>query len=106
MTDGYIKADPTAWARAVNELKVARDTVDERSSKMGLVRVRRAEQALLNLAAPDLSAVAEKLMIVWQYEIWDETAEGRQLQMIVGDLRRLEATGPGARECQCTGGGR
>lgn len=48
-----------------------------------------AEDKVLAQRAPDIDAVADKLMILWDEDVWSENEEGTQMRIIIGDLRRL-----------------
>ena len=46
-----------------------------------------AEDNVLGQRAPNLDAIADKLMILWDDQIWLETKKTTQMQIIIGDLR-------------------
>ena len=48
-----------------------------------------AEDKVLAQRAPDIDAVADKLMILWDEDVWSENEESTQMQIIIGDLRWL-----------------
>ena len=54
-------------------------------------RFQAAEEALLCQPAPDIEAVIEKLLIIWEHELAIETPDSIPLMTVVGDLRRLAA---------------
>lgn len=51
-----------------------------------------AEEKVLGQRAPSLDALASKLMILWEDDIWLDTVEATQMQIIVGDLRQFART--------------
>ena len=48
-----------------------------------------AEEVMLDLPAPDLSAVIQKLSLLWEVELWDDSEEARHRRLLLGDLQRL-----------------
>jgi hypothetical protein len=97
MTDHYVTADPAAWASARDELRAAtaaqnaltaaaRKTHGDEVSR----RLVRAQEALLDLYAPDVQAVIEKLEIIWEIELGEDDQESGWKQIVIGDLRRIQ----------------
>ena len=50
-------------------------------------RINIAADKVLGQRAPSIDAIADKLMILWEDEIWFETNKATQMQIIIGDLR-------------------
>ena len=50
-------------------------------------RINIAAEKVLGQRAPSIDAIADKLMILWEDEIWFETNKATQMQIIIGDLR-------------------
>ena len=50
---------------------------------------KKSEDKVLAQPAPDVGAIADKLLILWGEKVWSELEEGEQMRMIVGDLRRF-----------------
>ena len=53
-----------------------------------MVRQRRGVK-VLGQRAPSIDAIADKLMILWEDDLWLETTKSTQMQMIIGDLRQF-----------------
>ena len=102
MTDKFISADPIAWQNALAEFKAARAEFEKFASsddeaKVDAIqyRVEQAEEAVLAQPAPDIAAVAEKLLIIWEDEVCSEIDNGAGKCMVIGDLRRLDGLSRG-----------
>jgi hypothetical protein len=98
MTDGYVKADPAAWATALTELQAARTAFNTLTEQHAAIKAKadeagdrlvQAEEALLDLHAPDLPAVIEKLEIIFEPAMWNECLESERKVTVIGDLRRI-----------------
>lgn len=48
-----------------------------------------ARQKVLGQRAPNIDGVADKLLILWEEEVWLETEKVTPEQIIVGDLRQF-----------------
>lgn len=48
-----------------------------------------AAEKVLDQRAPSIDGVADKLMILWEEDIYLDDHKARQMQIIVGDLRLL-----------------
>ena len=78
MTKGYLKTDPIAWEQAVTEFEAARaacDAANPSKADATYDRYQETEEALLAIPAPDLEAVIEKLLIIWENELAIETPD-------------------------------
>lgn len=98
MIKGFLRVDPRAWEQAVVEFESARAACDLRksgddpsASDVIFDRFQAAEEALLCQPAPDIDAVIEKLLIVWEHELAIVTPDSIPMMAVVGDLRRLAA---------------
>ncbi len=97
MNEGLTTADPAAWKAALLEFKAAqlefrslKDNDDAAAVTATIIRHSDAERALLALAAPDINAVIEKLFVLFDSELWEETEDACHKQKVIGDLRRVE----------------
>lgn len=103
MAEGFVIPDVDAWARALGGLTAAEaafDAVSDHRSPQGeatLEHLSRAQDALLDLHAPDLLGVYKKLQIIWESENGDDTESMRKLG-VMGDVFRLHFTGCGSLE--------
>ncbi|WP_420381834.1 hypothetical protein [Novosphingobium sp.] len=98
MTNHVLKADTAAWKLALSKLraakaecaamKIPRDR-DIQNDKWETYFV--AESALLTLPAPDLNAVIEKLMLLWNEDLASGAPESLQRCRVIGDIRRIGA---------------
>ena len=99
MAYGFVTADPTAWATALSEYHTAQaafNSLPDGSERCavasdGLIK---AEAAVLDLHSPDLSAVIEKLRILWDEELGADTPESDHRRMVIGDLSRISFLQP------------
>ena len=95
MAYGYVNADPAAWASALANLRTlqASNALPPGSPRSVVLSadadLATAEIAVLDLHAPTLSAVIDKLTILWGPELWDDSQEAGHRQMVIGDLNRL-----------------
>ena len=96
MAAGFVTADPAAWASALGNLRTlqAADLPPSRGSQAtggpdATDLLAAAEEAVLELPAPDLSAVIEKLLLLWNFQLWDDGPDACHRQMVIGDLHRL-----------------
>ena len=96
MAYGHVTADPAAFATALANLRNLQtaDLPQSRGTEFpgspdATDILAAAEEAVLDLHAPTFSAVIEKLTILWQPEMWDDSEEARHRLMVIGDLRRL-----------------
>lgn len=98
MTDSYVTADRVAWASALSEYQTSsaafanlpnwsdRPVLDAICET--LIKV---EEALLELPAPDLPAVIQKLEIMWGEEtLQGDTQESMCRLGVLGDLSRID----------------
>lgn len=95
MTDGTLNADPVAWEAALLTFRNTREKYDIHDSdpaemKTASDQLCDAKHNLLALPAPDISAVIEKLTILWKDEMWAEDSESNHKLGVIGDLHRLE----------------
>ena len=96
MAYGHVNADPAAFASALANLRTLQ-TADLPPSRDPQATdgpdatdlLAAAEVALLDLHAPTISAVIEKLTILWEPKLWDDTADADHRRGVIGDLRRL-----------------
>jgi hypothetical protein len=95
MTDGWIIANANAWANTFGDLKLFNEyfeqEADQKIKTKLFNKVVKIQEALLDMAAPDINAVIEKLLILWEEDVWAETADGGRKATIIGDLRRLDS---------------
>lgn len=96
MAYGFVTADSAAFATALADLRALQAAdLPPPGSSPDVIRsadadLAAAEIALLDLHAPTFSAVIDKLMILWQPELWEgDDPETCHRQMVIGDLRRL-----------------
>lgn len=96
MAYGHVTSDPAAWASALTNLRTLQsaDLSPSRGSQAtggpdAADLLAAAEVAVLDLHAPTITAVIEKLSLLWEVELWDDSEEARHRQMVIGDLRRL-----------------
>ena len=52
-------------------------------------RINIAAEKVLGQRAPSIDAIADKLMILWEDDLWLETTKSTQMQIIIGDLRQF-----------------
>ena len=97
MNEDLTTADPAAWKAALLNFKAAqidfralKDDDAAASATATIMWHSDAERALLALAAPDINAVIEKLFVLFDSELWEETEDAGHKQKIIGDLRRIE----------------
>jgi|GEM_PF-2670299 len=96
MAYGYPIADPTAWATTLAQYHTARaaytslpDGSDRSTIDGAFDNVIKAEAAVLDLHSPDLSAVIEKLRILWDEKLGADKPESDHRRMVIGDLSRI-----------------
>ena len=96
MAYGHVKSDPAAWASALANLRTLQaanlplscgSRAAGGSDDGDLLAA--AEEAVLELPAPTFSAVIEKLLLLWEFQLWDDSPDACHRQMVIGDLRRL-----------------
>ena len=97
MTEGIITADAAKWEHAFVRLQSAKAECNKiempkDQSIQGAVWAcyHEAEDALLDLPAPNIEAVIAKLWILWAYDIPLGTSGGHQKRTLIGDLRRMQ----------------
>jgi hypothetical protein len=96
MSDGFATADPAVWASAhwkylcartaFQTLQISPERPDEEATGQ---EMKVAENELLDLNAPNLVAVIEKLNILWGDDLFASSADAVRMCRIIGDLRRL-----------------
>ena len=96
MDTGFSKADPAAWASALSKCRTSKaafmalpDGSDLSEFETLSDAMIKAETALLGLPSPDLAAVIEKLQVIWDDVMLDETEQGSHRQRVIGDLNRF-----------------
>lgn len=95
MAYGFHTADPAAWAIALANLRTlqASNALPPGSPRSVVLSadadLAAAEVAVLDLHAPTISAVINKLTILWGPELWDDSPDAGHRQMVIGDLHRL-----------------
>lgn len=96
MATGFVTANPAAWASALRNLRTlqAADLPRSRGSQAagGLDAtdlLASAEEAVLELHAPTLSAVIDKLSLLWEFKLEGDCQNARHRRLVIGDLRRL-----------------
>ena len=84
------------WTADLAEYRAARSAFLEHDAKADpslddvlLERCNVAEAKIIGQRAPDIDAVADKLMIILEQDIWCNSEEARALQIAIGDLRLL-----------------
>ena len=94
MTANLPKASRARFKADLEEygaLRLALDIFNYKGDLQGLdnlnERCTDAEDNVLGQRAPNLDAIADKLMILWEDDIWLETKKATQMQIIIGDLR-------------------
>ena len=96
MADRHNTSDAAAFASALANLR-ALQTADlplSRGSQFpdspdATDLLADAEGAMLELPAPDLSAVIQKLLMIWQFQLEGDDPETQHRQLVIGDLQRL-----------------
>ena len=97
MCEGYLKADPAAWKK---DLEDYRALLAENEASIELTdaeawamdeRIGFAEAKLLAQPAPNAEAVVEKLTIIFDDELWSEIDNGEGKRTVIGDIFRLAA---------------
>ena len=96
MADRHNTSDAAAFASALANLRSlqAADLRLSRGSQFpdspdATDLLAAAEEAVLDLPAPDLSAVIQKLSLLWEFKLDGGDEESRHRQLVIGDLRRL-----------------
>ena len=96
MADGHVTSYPAAWASALSYLRTLQAAdlspprgCDATAGPVATDLMAAAEVAVLDIHAPTISAVIEKLAILWKSELWDDTPDADHRRMVIGDLRRL-----------------
>ena len=96
MADSHDTSYATAWASALANLCALQAADLPRSrgaqypgSPNATDLLAAAEEAVLELPAPDLSAVIHKLLMLWQCMLEGEDPETHYRRLVIGDLRRL-----------------
>ena len=96
MTKRITKADPVAWKEALLEFQTAKEcleslapAIDDPILRTALDEYYDAEEALLTLPAPDLGAVIDKLLVMWEEEIEYNLIDSARKRVVVDDLRRI-----------------
>lgn len=96
MADSHDTSYATAWASALANLCALQAADLPRSrgaqypgSPNATDLLAAAEEAVLELPAPDLSAVIDKLLLLWEIQLWDDSPDACHRQMVIGDLHRL-----------------
>ena len=74
-----IEADPRPTGTDARAIQVGR----------GTDLLAAAEVAVLDLQAPTIPAVIEKLSLLWEFELDGGEEESRHRRLVIGDLRRL-----------------
>ena len=86
------------WERTSGEYQESRQKFETACAKnlgaeeaaLCLRRMEEHEQALLRLPAPNISAVIEKLRIIWSEDLVEQTEGASEKRRVIGDLRRLD----------------
>ena len=96
MTKRFTKADPVAWKQALLEFQAAKESLEiltppfeDPILSAALDRYYDEEEMLLTLPAPDLGAVIDKLMIMWEEEIEYNLTDSARKRVVIDDLRRI-----------------
>lgn len=96
MTATNLSPNSAQWATDLNNFRAARAAIDNHDHRANpdatdaLHEVaEEAEDRVLGQWAPNIDAVADKLMILWGEDVWSGLEEGEQMRMIVGDIRRF-----------------
>ena len=96
MSTNIPKACREKWTADLAEYRAARSAFLENDSKSEpsldevlLERCTVAEAKVLGQRAPDIDAVADKLLVILEQDIWLETTKSTQMQIIIGDLRQF-----------------
>lgn len=88
-------AEATAWASALANLRALQAAdLPPPGSSPHVVRsadadLAAAEVALLDLPAQTLSAVIDKLAMIWEFQLDGDGEDARHRRLVLGDLRRL-----------------
>ena len=96
MATGDLIADPVAWASALSDYRTARSAEEaftnygEPGADEALAALESAEATLLDLPAPNLAAVVDKLLVIWGDELFLDTDVTDRQCMVIGDLRRFQ----------------
>lgn len=96
MTNGYVTADPAAWASALEDLRNAtetqRDPLSASEACLASDRFVDAQERVLDLNAPDILGVIKKLDIIWEADLRQENQEAEWKMGVLGDLWRLHGS--------------
>ena len=103
MATGFVTADPAAWTSALANLRTLQ-TADLPPSRGPQATdgpdatdlLAAAEVAVLDLHAPTISAVIDKLAMIWEFQLDGDDQESRHRQLVMGDLCRLNFAAAGA----------
>ena len=96
MTASNLSPNPAMWETDLNNYRAARAAIenhDHRANPDATDALHEtaevAEDKVLGQWAPNIGAIADKLMILWGEDVWSGLEEGEQMRIIVGDLRRF-----------------
>ena len=88
--------NPVGWKLDLKAYKAAQAAIESHDHRAdpeatGTLHetAKKAEEKVLAQPAPSVSAVADKLMILWGEKVFSELEEGEQMRRIIGDLRRF-----------------
>ena len=101
MATQFLTADSAAWATALANLSTlkAADLPLSRSSEYpgspdATDLLAAAEVAVLDLHAPTISAVIDKLAMIWEFQLEGDSEDARHRRLVIGDLCRLNFASP------------
>lgn len=101
MAYGFVTADPAAFASALANLRTlqAADLPLSRGPQAtggpdATDLLAAAEVALLDLHAPTISAVIDKLSLLWEFKLEGGDEESHHRRLVMGDLCRLNFASP------------
>ena len=101
MAYGFVTSDPAAFSSAHANLRTlqAADLPLSRGSQAtdgpdATDLLAAAEVAVLDLHAPTIAAVIDKLMLLWEFKLEGDSEDARHRRLVIGDLCRLNFASP------------
>src|SRR5688572_30448657 len=87
-----------AWELALSQYQKAKHKVQmeyaegitPQNAAVGIDRMNELHRELLRLPAPHISAVIQKLHLIWEEVLFEGTEQASEKQRIIGDLHRLD----------------
>lgn len=96
MATEFATADSAAWASALANLRTLQSAAlppscgpQAKGGPDATDLLAAAEVAVLDLHAPTISAVIDKLALIWEFKLDGDDQETHHRRLVIGDLRRL-----------------